>query len=172
MQDLLDSCSTTEQVKHEMAIEAATLHQLSVDPHTIFGKWDYLSHQVPASPFKPIDYMDKMDVFACRFLEETSTISKYMVIEIKKDIADIDAVSQAARYVDWICKEYAYGDYSMVEGYVLAYGYTDEAVAQKNDICERNFTRGSHPIENETWNNVRLIKYSYNGKRLMFSEET
>ena len=49
-----------------MAIEAGLIHQLSInDPHTcdLFGEWDYLSHQVIASPFKPIDYMDKMDLF-------------------------------------------------------------------------------------------------------------
>ena len=49
-----------------MAIEAGLIHQLSIkDPQTceIFGTWDYLSHQFIASPFKPIDYMDKMDLF-------------------------------------------------------------------------------------------------------------
>ena len=49
-----------------MAIEAGLIHQFSInDPHTcdLFGEWDYLSHQVIASPFKPIDYMDKMDLF-------------------------------------------------------------------------------------------------------------
>lgn len=31
------------------------------DNGTPFGTWDYVSHQVAASPFKPIDYMDKND---------------------------------------------------------------------------------------------------------------
>ena len=45
-----------------MALEAGILFQLTnkyEDTVNIFGSWDYLSHQVVASPFKPIDYMDK-----------------------------------------------------------------------------------------------------------------
>jgi hypothetical protein len=168
MKELLSYCSSSGNIRHEMAIEAATLHRLSTDKKTLFGSWDYLSHQVPASPFKPIDYMDKIDIFACRFLDGTSIVSKYMVIEIKKNIADIDSVSQVVKYVDWICKEYAYGDYSIVEGYVLAFGFTTDAIEQKNNICERNYTRGSHPIENKVWNHVKLIKYYFDGDKIDF----
>ena len=66
-------------IKHEMAIEAAILHKLSNDSETLFGKWDYISHQVPASPFKPVDYMDRIDIFAYKFIYckiETDKVAK------------------------------------------------------------------------------------------------
>jgi len=52
-------------LKHEMAVEASLIYQLSnmfQETLNIFGNWDYLSHQVIASPFKPIDYMDKKSI--------------------------------------------------------------------------------------------------------------
>lgn len=73
------------EIKHEMAIEAGLIDYIKKNSSGIFGRWDYLSHQVVASPFKPVDYMDKMDVFGYRFIEGyKSTISKYLVVEIKK----------------------------------------------------------------------------------------
>ncbi len=68
---ILESCSENNKLKHEMAIEAGLLYQLSNDHNPtelIFGRWDYLSHQVIALPFKPIDYMDKMDVFGYSYI--------------------------------------------------------------------------------------------------------
>lgn len=171
VKDLLSCCYTDGKIRHEMAIEAAILQRLSVDKNTIFGNWDYLSHQVPASPFKPIDYMDKMDIFAYKFLPGTNIISKYMVIEIKKEKAELDAVKQVAKYVDWICKEYAYGDYAAIEGYVVANSFTDESISGKDKICQRNYTSGSHPIENKEWSGVKLIKYSFDGDGLNFEEQ-
>lgn len=52
-------------------------------------KYDYVTHQVIASPFKPLAYIDKMDIFAYRYLENfpdtEKPIEKYMVIELKKE---------------------------------------------------------------------------------------
>jgi RecB family endonuclease NucS len=97
-----------------MAIEAALMEILSNEKDSIFGSWDYISHQVVASPFKPIDYMDKMDMFGFRYIKGFETISKYLTIEIKKDAAKKDVIDQVMKYVDWINEEYAYGDYGMI----------------------------------------------------------
>ena len=169
LSDLLQSCSDGSRIRHEMAIEAATLHRLASGGDTPFGRWDYLSHQVPASPFKPIDYMDKIDIFACRFLPATRIISNYMVIEIKKDVADMDAVTQVCKYVDWVCREYAFGDYSAIEGYVLAHDFTRQAIEEKDIICKRNYTRGTHPIENREWSRVKLVKYAFDGEEIQYT---
>ena len=88
--------------------------ELSNNDSTILGHWDYLSHQVEASPFKPIDYMDKIDVFGYRFLKGTSIISKYLIVENKNEAATLDTVNQITKYVDWIVKNYAYGNYDMI----------------------------------------------------------
>ena len=52
------SCAKGSKINHEMAIEAALCEILSGDNSTPMGKWDYISHQVVASPFKAIEYMD------------------------------------------------------------------------------------------------------------------
>lgn len=168
--DLLSCCSNGSWIRHEMAIEAALLYKLSTDYNTIFGRWDYLSHQIPASPFKPIDYMDRMDVFGARFLNDDKVISKYLVVEIKKNEADVEALIQVMKYVDWVCNEYAYDDYSMIEAYVLAYSFKEEAIAQYRSIGVRNYTIGTHPIDNRKWDSLKLIRYEFDGNDIKFYE--
>lgn len=170
--NILLSASQGSLVRHEMAIEAALCEKLISNNTTPFGKWDYISHQVVASPFKAIDYMDKMDVFGYRFIEGFSTISKYLVIEIKKDAANIDVIEQIMKYVDWIQKEYAYGDYSMIEAYVVAADFSEEIIEKRNRECVRYFTKGFRPSESCIWNSLRLIKYEYNQEtgELQFEE--
>ena len=62
--DMLKTCCIGNRVKHEMALEAAMVYDLCNGNISSLGAWDYVSHQVIASPFKPVDYMDKIDVFA------------------------------------------------------------------------------------------------------------
>ncbi len=85
-------------IRHEMAVEAAIIYQLTVnyqETTNVFGNWDYLTHQVIASPFKPIDYIDKMDIFGYRYIEnQKPTLSNYIVIEIKKNIVNTQDVLQ------------------------------------------------------------------------------
>lgn len=160
--NILLYASHGEKIKHEMAIEAALCERLISSAEQPFGKWDYVSHQVVASPFKAIDYMDKMDVFGYRFIDGFSTISKYLVVEIKKDDATVDAIEQTMKYVDWIQKEYAHGDYSMIEAYIVASDYSDEVIQKRNKECIRYFTKGFRPSESCIWNSVKLIRYIYN----------
>ncbi|MFL0506254.1 hypothetical protein ACH0B5_10925 [Ureibacillus sp. 179-F W5.1 NHS] len=161
------------EIKHEMAIEASLIDYIKKNSSGIFGRWDYLSHQVVASPFKPVDYMDKMDVFGYRFIEGyKSTISKYLVVEIKKDVANVDVVNQVMKYVDWVNREYSYGDYNMIEAFIVAKDFEMEVIELKDSIAKRNFTQGRRPPISHEWSNLRLIKYSYNidSQQLEFEE--
>ena len=82
-----------EYLRHEMAIEASLIYNLTrkdESTNDIFGEWDYISHQVIASPFKAIDYMDKMDIFGYKYIPEFNIISDYLIIEIKKDSLSVD----------------------------------------------------------------------------------
>lgn len=160
----------SEKIRHEMAIEAALCDLLGKENDTLFGKWDYISHQVAASPFKPIDYMDKMDVFGYRYIQGYITISKYLVIEIKRDEATEDVVDQIMKYVDWINQEYAHGDYSMIDAYVVAADFSKDVVEKKEKQCVRNYTKGYRPTQACTWKCVKFIKYSYDGSKLIFRE--
>ena len=167
---LLLNAQLENKIKHEMAIEAALCDMLGKDNNTLFGKWDYVSHQVAASPFKPIDYMDKMDVFGYRYIDGFKTISKYLVIEIKKDAATDDVIDQIMKYVDWINQEYAHGDYSMIEAYVVAADFPASVIKKRNAQCERNFTKGYRPTQACTWQNCKLVKYEFIDEELKFSE--
>ncbi len=53
--DMLQTCIFGSRVKHEMALEAAVVYDLCHNRVHALGAWDYVSHQVIASPFKPID---------------------------------------------------------------------------------------------------------------------
>ena len=169
---LLSNCysNINNIIQHEMAIEAAICELLSTKTDSIFGRWDYISHQVVASPFKAIDYMDKMDIFGYRYIEDYDTICKYMVIEIKKDVAEKDAIEQLMKYVDWIQGEYAHGDYSMIEAYIVAAGFSQNILDSKDNICVRYFTKGFRPSVSCKWKKVRLIQYEYIDQDLSFVE--
>lgn len=168
---ILQSCAVNTLIKHEMAIEAALCEVLINDNDTPFGKWDYISHQVVASPFKAVDYMDKMDIFGYRFISGYSTISRYLVIEIKKDVANTDVIEQIMKYVDWIQQEYAYGDYSMIEAYVVASNFSKDVISRRDNECRRYFTKGYRPSTPCVWDSVKLIRYKYDeGVGLKFIE--
>lgn len=169
---ILAHCSNglQEPLKHEMAIEAYLCSVLGQENDTPFGKWDYISHQVVASPFKPIDYMDKIDLFGYRYIRGYKTISKYLVAEIKKDSATTDVIDQIMKYVDWVNQEYTHGDYSMIEAYVIASNYPEEVIQKRDAECIRNYIKGYRPSEAAKWSNVRLIRYEYNEEGLIFEE--
>lgn len=168
--NIISSCQKDSKIGHEMAIEAALMDILSNDRNNILGHWDYISHQVVASPFKPIDYMDKMDVFGYRYIPGYDTISKYLVIEIKKDNASKEVVDQVMKYVDWINQEYTYGNYGMIEAFVVAAGYDDDVLEYRNNIAVRNYMQGRRPVTNKIWTCLRLIKYRYENGKIKFEE--
>ncbi|SDO74707.1 endonuclease NucS domain-containing protein [Halobacillus aidingensis] len=155
-----------------MAIEAGIIDLLTKKELTVLGKWDYISHQVVASPFKPIDYMDKMDIFGYKFIPGYSTISKYLIIEIKKGKASINAVEQLMKYVDWVNQEYSFGDYSMINAFLVAHDIPKEVIDFRNKHGKRNYIKGRRPVIPTEWNNIRLIKYSFDkvNKKLKFEE--
>lgn len=171
--NILNMCSEANgEIRHEMALEVGILDYISNKKTLVFGDWDYLSHQVIASPFKPVDYMDKMDIFGYKYIPDFETISKYLVIEIKKSLADLDVVNQVMKYVDWVNQEYSYGDYNMIEAFIVAYDFPEDVIALKNEIGKRNYIRGRRPAVALEWKNLRLIKYRFDTqlKRLFFEE--
>ena len=158
----------------EMTVECALLDALAKHEETAidcFGAWDYLSHQVAASPFKPVDYMDRIDVFGYRWVPgyEHEVISKYLIVEIKKDAVDNCDDSQTRdyeqlmKYVDWVCEQYAHGDYSMIEAYLLASNFLPsvnepQLASNMRDNIARAYVVG-HSANTRQWDNVNLVKY-------------
>jgi hypothetical protein len=166
MAQIMASCAEGNYLRHEMAIEAGILHQLSLrDTATcnVFGEWDYLSHQVIASPFKPVDYMDKMDLFGYAYIPDfRPTKFRFLVGEIKKDAADQEDVDQLLKYVDWVRDEYCFGDYAMIRAFLVAYDFNEEVIQHKRVVGLRKYTIGVRPAQSLEWNDLNLIGYSFN----------
>ena len=161
--------SSTGSIRHEMGLEAAVIDYLMKNDHP-FGHWDYLSHQVIASPFKPIDYMDKMDIFGYRYINDYKTVSKYLIMELKKGKVGKSVIDQVMKYVDWINQEYAHGDYEMIEAVVIAKDFSKDVYWQYEEFGERRFTRNK-PAESKVWSDLRLFKYEINeDQEIIFNE--
>ena len=169
---MLRTCTQGNKVKHEMALEAAVVYDLCNNRIPVLGYWDYVSHQVVASPFKPIDYMDRIDVFAMRFLPGTKVPCKYLVAELKKDMAYRATIDQVLKYVDWVCDEYAYRDYEAIEACIIAAGYEEGIDEYFNDVVKRYYTLGSHPVRNKIWGNLKLLRYHYADGRIIYEDVT
>lgn len=148
---ILDFATTkNNKIKHEMALESAVVLELSNNKNSVFGNWDYISHHVEASPFKPIDYMDKIDIFGYKFLPDTKIVSKYLILENKNEEATIEVAEQISKYVVWVVKTYAYGNYEMVEAYIVAPIFSEDLLKNGRLIVERKYIISSHPVENRT----------------------
>ena len=168
----LSNAENREYVFSEMFIEGALLQGLSTGTTTAMGQWDYLTHQLIASPFKPLQYIDKIDIFGYRFSQhyqdEPKLITKYLLVEMKKDTINRAALEQTMQYVDWVCKEYASGDYSKIEAFVVgdhAVHNIGNAIA---DICQRSYIVETHPAKPERWNNLKVVQYSVEGGAVRF----
>ena len=166
---VIESCISGTRLGHEMALEAAMCELLQGEGVAPFGKWDYISHQVCASPFKPVDYMDKMDVFGYKFIPNYRVKSKYLIAELKKDEATIDVVEQILKYVDWVSDEYANGDYSMIEAYIVAAQFSDEVKESVRNHAIRNFNKGFRPTQFCVWSNLKLVQYSIDNNDVVFN---
>lgn len=169
-QIVLESKGRNGAISSEMIIEDVLIYGLKhhLDNTKLFGSWDYIAHQVPASPFKPIKYMDRIDIFGYRWLPgyEGKIISKFLVVELKKGPAVISNSAtkkdydQLMKYVDWVCDQYAHGDYSMVEAYLVAHSFdfTEEQYPVIDQAITRNYVMG-HFATSHQWKELCFVTY-------------
>lgn len=114
--------------------------------------------------------MDKIDIFGYRYIKGYDTISKYLIVEIKRDKAGIDVLNQVMKYVDWVNQDYSFGDYSMIEAFIVARDFDKDVLYNVNKLCVRNYIKGRRPVILEVWKNIRLIRYKYINGDLKFEE--
>lgn len=135
----------------------------------LLGYWDFISRQYPASPAKPSEYVDFMDLFGYRYVHDyvkDGIISKYIVIEVKADEINEDTVLQVMKYVDWVCKEFAHNDYSMIEAYIIGYSMRENLLEDNKNLYTRNFIKSSKrnanrgiDVETGVWREVKYVSY-------------
>jgi hypothetical protein len=163
---LLDKCHEGALLKHEMALEAGLIFQLSTNHKKtteVFGEWDYISHQVIASPFKPLEYVDKIDCFGYRYIKGyLPTKSKFLVAELKRGKALVENIEQVMKYVDWVKDEYCYHDYGMIDAYLVAASFDEAVIRARDEYAKRHYIVGRRPANNLLWTNLKLVTYRYN----------
>ncbi len=148
------------KVSSEYYIEGAIMNLLRNSTSRVIGKWDFIGRQYPASPPKPSEYEESMDLFGYRYVPGyRGAISKYIVIELKTGTINREHVQQTMKYVDWISREYSKGDYSMIEAYTVGYDKEENIEQQVAPITDRNYIIESHPVENRKWQDLRILSY-------------
>ena len=53
----------------------------------------------------------------------------------------------------------------MIEAFIIAYGFPDDVIEERNKWAVRQYITGLRPVKHSTWTNLRLIQYrSYDGE--------
>ncbi|MEX1264632.1 MAG: hypothetical protein WEE66_12005, partial [Actinomycetota bacterium] len=170
---VLGACASGKRLSHEMALEAGVVAQISKrEPQAVetFGDWDYVTHQVLASPFKPLKWADRMDLFGYAHIPGYRTITRYLVAELKKGDAIPDDVDQVMKYVDWVKDVYANSDYGMIHAFLVAARFPTQTRDRHKRGHERNYTIGRRPARLETWRSLRLVTYQWQDGQLRFTD--
>lgn len=164
----------TGEVNFEMLLEAYLIDLIQKGEFEGVS-YDYVTHQVIASPFKPIAYIDKMDIFAYKYLwnypDPIKPIEKYLIIELKKGKANEDTLLQVMRYVDWVSQEYASGNYSLIKAVVVAKDYVKGIDLVLREQCTRSYISNIHPNETDTWNDIKVMDYKVDNEGNIKIEE-
>ncbi|MFQ6013897.1 MAG: hypothetical protein ACE5NP_00460 [Anaerolineae bacterium] len=158
-------------VGHEALVHAwltNALTQRQEQAVRIFGNWDYVTNQYPASPQKPVQFMDRIDIFGYvekRISQEASpTVVRYKIVEIKKGkVATEEGINQLIKYVDWVAHTRAGGDYSLVDAYFVAHDYADDVVQYVQSTLPKDFVTPRRPYAPAQWKQLELIRYTYTG---------
>lgn len=156
------------RIKSEYYVEGLILDYVKRD-NKLLGRWDFMARQYVASPCKPAEYADNMDLFGYRYVkgyEREGIISKYVIIEIKAQEIDEDAILQLMKYVDWVCKEFAHNDYSMIEAYLVGYTLKERVLEYAEELYTRNYIKSSKrninrgiEVLTDKWKNIKYLSY-------------
>lgn len=104
-----------------------------------------------------------MDLFGYAYIPQFKPTKSYFFVgEVKKDAAKCENIDQLMKYVDWIKDEYCFGDYSMINAFLVAYDFDQEVIQHAQDVGVRRYTVGVRPAKSFEWNKLKLVKYSFN----------
>jgi len=125
----------------------------------------FVGHQIPASPFKPHEYIDRIDLLAYDIERPTPhspipVTHSYLLAELKRDAATVDDVRQTLKYVDWVAHEHQGGDYAGISAMMVSAGYPDSVRAVAHSEGRREYVRPRRPYDTNTWQSLRLVTYT------------
>lgn len=173
-------------IQREMMVEAALMEALAQGTIKGLPPMKYFSHQVAASPAKPISYMEWMDAFgyseATKLREsgipEKYSIDRYYVFEIKRGALTAgakkikkearDVCGQIMKYVDWVAGQYTNGSYPMVDACIVANSFDETFLSYCVNKCIRNYNSGYREAIPEIWKQLHFIEYKFDGERITF----
>ena len=182
-----------DKINREFAIHGALIEAIqygtSALPAAFLDSKDYLlgcQREVPASPPKPHEYADFMDVV--RFLAwsaERPVSIRFDIFEVKKDRMTGEAltiIKQLLEYVDFVARNYASGDYNTIRAGFIAAKFPDDVLSkyrtalamtgQNLDVeFHKPYVLSTHGGGTSTliWRNLFLMTYKWNGRTVEFS---
>jgi hypothetical protein len=161
-------------VRSEAALEAwlvGHLRQGTTPGRTIFGSPDYITHQFPASPLKPVMYMDRIDVLTVETTPSPGTRGRTAIrnniIEIKRDGVSAavgqQTVNQLMKYVDWLAARR--GGYENIAAFLVASDFSPDVIQYCQDWAVRDYVVQRRPFLARRWNNIHLVAYNMNSSQ-------
>jgi hypothetical protein len=64
------------------------------------------------------------------------------------------------KYVEWIRREYADGDYSLVSAFIVGNCIDDELAQRSRQFVTRDYVTGREPLEGRSWKDLTFVEYS------------
>lgn len=159
------------QVRHEALLEAWFIDALTNrwglvrDVFARDNPWAFVGRQVPASPFKPPEYVDRIDILAYDVAPAVPdcpipVIRGYLAAELKAGAATMADVLQTMKYVDWIAQTRQGGEYVGIQAMLVAAEFPDEVLRAARTETTRRYVRPRRPYGTSEWCDFRLLRYA------------
>lgn len=134
----------------------------------IFGAepLSFLTTQQPASPLKPRQYMDVIDLYGYQLKHMgdglPDTTSRYVIVEMKRGqptaTGPNSAIEQLMKYVDWVAENRVGGDYSRVEAYLIATEFTEHLVGTAHRLRRVSYRKVGRGAQTQEWSSLSLVR--------------
>ncbi len=194
-----DSESYVEELRHEG--RGSSVLKMEEWLHAALGEWlvegesddetllrpdhTLVFHEVPTSPPKPPRWADRVDLLGVRTFDtgRGRVPSRFVVVEAKVGWFPMhrsdpfnQPVTQVMRYVDYVAREFAGGNYDAVQAYIVASGFWrgfvdafesakggDPGAEELTAAITRSYVLDprERPIATRIWDKVSLVKYEW-----------
>jgi hypothetical protein len=162
-----------ESILHGLVIEEIKRqHSTVVQPPAPLYLLD-VHHEISASPVKPAEYQDRIDVLARAGSSELKQAGRgipsfYDLYEVKKGILAADEVvstcNQLMKYVDFVAHTAGGGNYDPIRATIVARGFEGDFESRLTEIARRGYIALSRAgLRNRTWLEFRLVAYEWRG---------